>query len=596
MKIKAIRFLKIVVSIAVTILLSGCPEKLEADLIIKNVTIVDVENGLVKPAMDLAVSGDRIAAILPHKSDRQYPTGQVIDGSGKYLIPGLWDMHTHTWWAYKDFFPLLIANGVTGIREMFGSLENIKQIRAEIAAGEIPGPEIYSAGAIVDGDPAIWPGSDVAGSPEAGREYVRKQMAEGADFIKVYSLLDRQTYFAIADESKKQRIPFAGHIPAKVTIEEAVAAGQHTIEHAIGLLEYCSDKKDHYFAVMRGEKHDSLLSGRWAYMRRQKFIVDSFDAQKVADLAALLTDSNTWLCPTNTVNRSFAEMNDPEFRKDERTAYMPAVAMRGWDPTQDFRLRWRTEADYQISKDRYQLILSNTKILHDAGVKFLAGTDYPNPFCFPGFSLHDELQIFVDAGLSPLAALQTATLNPALFLQRNDDFGSVESGKIANLLLLNANPLDNIANTREIAAVVLRGRYHAGSALREKIEAIATRNSLPNIADEIYPLIGEQGIEAAIDHYRNLKQNRPGDFNFNQEQLNMLGYRLLNEKQQDIAIAIFQLNVEMFPRYGNGFDSLGDAFSAAGDTVRAIEAYRKAVELGMGEISGTKIKKLGGGD
>lgn len=453
--------------IIIAIGISGCQNVGKHDLIIKNANVIDVKSGTIHPSMDIVINADSITRITRHQ-DQTYHAVQIIDGTNQYLLPGLCDMHAHTWWGYKDFFPLLIANGVTGIREMAGNISEVKRIRKKIRNGTIVGPEIISAGAIIDGKPAAWPGSDEADTPEKGREFVRKQKKEGADFIKVYSLLEKNVYLAIADECKKQGISFSGHIPIKVTLEEAVAAGQQSVEHFDGIMEFMSSEKTYFYNVIRGNIKDTTLR------KSQNFLVQTFDKTKLDDLISLLSNNDVWIVPTWVPTRYILHFNDPDFLNDGRVDYMPEYVTGNWDPKRDRRYNTITDADYKPIGEWNRARLAITKPMLDGGVKFLAGTDYPNPYCFPGFSLHDELQIFVEeAGLTPLEALQTATINPAIFLKMETKLGSVEEGKLANLILLSANPLENINNTRQIEGVVLRGKYHDGSTLRKRLEEIA---------------------------------------------------------------------------------------------------------------------------
>lgn len=580
-----VHLLSVIISIVLT---TSCSEQIKGDLIIENVNIIDVNSGDVNKAMDVVIIGDSIASIKEHHNGT-YNTSLLIDGTDKYLIPGLWDMHTHTWWGYKDFFPLLIAHGVTGIREMFGDIETVKKIRNEIKSGEIIGPMIYSSGPIVDGKPAMWPGSVEADTPEKGREIVRQQKEAGADFIKVYSFLEKDVYKAIADECKKQGIKFSGHIPVKVTLQEAINSGHHSIEHFYGILEFMSSRREHFYNHQNGIINDSALEH---YPDQQGFLASTFDLNKLDSVFTILKDKNVWISPTSTVNRSFANINDPEFRNDDRVHYMPDYAISNWDPKKDFRLRNATDEDFENERRWYKKTLSIYKPMLDNGIKFLAGTDYPNPYTFPGFSIHDELQIFVeDAGFTPLEALQTATINPAIFLKKENEFGTIEMGKLASMVLLDKNPLENINNSRSVNAVIISGHYIDGRQLRENLKKIAAQNRLPKIKDVLFKIIENQGIDKAITEYHLLKKSKPDAYNFNVGQLNALGYELLGMKKFSEAIAIFELNTKKFPEDANAYDSLGDAYAANKETANAIKAYERAVALGF-NVSLPKIEAL----
>lgn len=431
-----------------------------AQTIISNVNVVDVEKGAIIESQTIYIKDDKIVSILPYDGI-QIEGDLNIDGTDKYLIPGLWDMHTHYNWNYSYATPLLLAHGITGIREMWGVIDSIKMIRKKIANEEMLGPDIYSAGVIIDGKPQIWPGSVGVGNAEEARAEVKKQIKQGVDFFKVYSLLNRQAYYAIVDESKKSGIPFAGHIPGAITFWEAIEAGQQSAEHLYGLLEVSSSQPE------------ILAEFSWADRlgeKKMRFVVETFDKDRFDSLKTVLANSETWLCPTLTVLRSIANLDDPTLLEDPRMGYMPGFFRQMWDPRRDFRFQSRGKAYYEASRTQYKLQLSLMGELADAGVKIIAGTDYPNPFCYPGFSLHDELQLMVEGGMSSKQALQTATINPAIFMDKEAEFGTIEVGKTASLVLLNADPLADIKNTTTINAVFLRGKYLDNNAVEDLLE------------------------------------------------------------------------------------------------------------------------------
>jgi hypothetical protein len=206
-------------------------------------------------------------------------------------------------------------------------------------------------------------------------------------------------------------------------------------------------------------------------------MLDTFSPKKAAVLFARLKRNHTWQCPTLTVLRSTAFINDANFRNDPRLKYMTSQMRTGWDPINDFRLKERTSEDYDLARQVYAKQLELVRLMNRAGVEFLAGTDTPNPYCFPGFSLHDELALLVQSGLTPMEALKAATINPARFLGMDQTLGTVEPGKIADLVLLDADPLQDITNTQKIRTVVMNGRAFDRKALNEllsEIEAAAS--------------------------------------------------------------------------------------------------------------------------
>jgi len=431
--------------------------------------------------MTVIVTGDQIAEI--GKTGRvKIPDGaQVIEAKGKFLIPGLWDMHVHAF--NRDlFFPLFIANGVTGIRDMFGPMPELaKQWRKDMDEGRLIGPRIFAAGPIVDGPKPIWPGSLAVSNAEEGRKAVDSLKKHGADFVKVYSLLGRDAYFAIADEARRQGIPFAGHVPLVVKAGEASDAGQKSIEHLTGVLTACSTDEDEMMKdmieVMSG---NDQRGGPFRVMSQQtRRMLETYSDKRAKELFNRFKRNGTWQVPTLIILRNVTYIDDPELAQDARLKYVPSYFKQSWDPKKDFRFRNRTPESITNQKLTYQKNFELVGAISRAGVGILAGTDLGNPYIYAGFSLHDELALLVKAGLTPAQALQAATINPAKYLGVLDRFGTVERGKLADLVLLDADPTKDIANTQKIDSVVLRGRLFTKSDLQEMLsraEAMANRN------------------------------------------------------------------------------------------------------------------------
>ena len=574
---KRLNFSLLIIALFSLICLS-CSKPLEGDLILSNVNIIDVISGDIQQEMDVSIKGDSIFRIIRHKAKTQYDANQVIDATDNYLIPGLWDMHTHTWWAYNEFSPLLLAYGITGVREMFGGdLASINKIKEDLANGNKVGPMIISSGPIVDGDPPTWGGSDVARTPEEGRKIVRDQKAAGADFVKVYFSLENDVYLAMADEAQKQSIPIGGHIPSKVSLEEALEAQHWGIEHGWGILDNCAD----HTAL---SEMDSLQTTRYnlqyAYDRMEK-VMQTFDDAKIDETLNLLTEKNVWICPTFVAHLGAIRELDINYPMDDHVYYMPEFVYAGWGIEKDSVLSDESARRIAIDSAFLNRFLSMTRSLANKNIRLLAGTDYPVPYTYPGISLHEELQVFVEkAGLTPLQALQSATWNPAIFMGKEAEMGSIETGKTASLVLLDKNPLEDINNTRSINAVIVAGNYLEGHVLRNEIDAIAAKNKLPKIWERLYTAIEDTNIDQAITLYHNLKQEQPDAYNFDEEQLNTLGYELLEAGKTEKAIKILRLNIKTYPDYANGYDSLGDAYMEAGMKQEAIAAWEKAVAKG----------------
>jgi imidazolonepropionase-like amidohydrolase len=439
-------------------------------IVINNVSVVDVRSGTILPDQTVILERNHIASVGPSKSAKYPRNVPSVNGHGYFLIPGLWDMHVHL--VFGDWFPvaqnitlpMLIANGVTGVRDMGSELETVQAWRNEIEAGRMLGPRIFTSGPMLDGPKPRFPSSIAVATAEDGRRAVVSLKQRGADFIKLQSLIPREAVFAIADEAKKQEIAFEGHVPDSVRASEMSEAGMKSFEHLIGIFEGSSPNEDEF---LKGGK----TVGRF---------LESYDTARAAALAGLLAKNQTWQCPTLVWERGGNLIDATDFAKDGRAKYVPAPwKNKTWKMFTDEILKGYGTDDLAARKKFIEKELEVVQLLHKAGVPFLAGTDTPpGVYVFPGFSLHEELQRFVAAGFTPLEALQTATLNPARFLGMEEQLGTIEKGKLADMVLLNANPLEDISNTQKIAAVIVNGQYYSGKDLEKMlagVEAAARR-------------------------------------------------------------------------------------------------------------------------
>lgn len=455
----------------------------EPSLVLTHVTVIDVtatdSRRASKPNHTVVMTGSRITAIGKPGKVRIPAGAQVVDASGRFLIPGLWDMHVHTLVEGRPeyFFPLFIANGVTGLRDMGGSLpwERIQQIRREIADGKLLGPRFGAvAGRILDGPGGRLDVSVTAATAGEGRQLVQSFKQQGADFIKVYNLLPRDVYLAIVDEAKKQGLPVAGHPPFSMTAAEVSDLGQKSIEHTADLFTSCSRDE----AALRQELRERAQAGGDSNAARvpvEMKAVAGYDERKAADLFARFVRNGTWLCPTLAVRRPTTSASLGQIDSDVRLKYIPPSIRESWRNA--FTQRIAPSGDVAQRERRFQKTLEIVGAMQRAGVGILAGTDLPNPYVFPGFSLHDELALLVQAGLTPIQALQAATIHPAEFLGLSTSLGTVERGKIADLVLLEADPLEDITNTQRIRAVVVNGRYLPKETLQKMLaEAEAGAN------------------------------------------------------------------------------------------------------------------------
>jgi imidazolonepropionase-like amidohydrolase len=562
-------------------------------------TVIDATGGPVQPDATVVIANERIVAV--GKSAELHPptNATVVDATGKFLIPGLWDMHVH--WYDQDYLPLFIANGVTGIRIMWGMPVH-HQWRKEIEQGTLLGPRLLLASAIIDGPKPFWPGSIAVSNAAEGQKAVQQERQNGADFIKVYSSLPRDAYFAIAHEADKEGIPFVGHVPHSISVKEASEAGQKSIEHLDGILSACSSHEADLRAMAQETLATNLSSNKSIHdanpgRQRTLFMLQTFSATKAEALFAEFKTNHTWQCPTLTVLHNIVFLDDPTLAADSRLKYIPGELKSIWNPETggDARFVNLTPEDFALGKKVFQKQLELVGALQRAGVEILAGTDTGNPYCLPGFGLHDELGLLVKAGLTPMEALQTATRNPARFMGREKDLGTIEPGKLADLVLLNDNPLSDIANTRKIANVVYGGKLFTRTALDDMLTRVEklTGNSRASIAGVLFKTIRDKNIEAAIRQYHQLKSSAADRYDFSEPELNYLGYQLMSMKRIKEAIQILKLNADAYPQSANVYDSLGEAYLNDGDNRLAAENYAKSLQLDP-ENHGTmeKLKQL----
>ncbi|MGH9851882.1 MAG: amidohydrolase family protein [Blastocatellia bacterium] len=553
-------------AVAVWMLAFGSLQSAPApELIIRHVTVIDVAGTRTQANQRITVQGGRILAIEPEQATAPR-AAMVIDATGKFLIPGLWDMHAHLVMypglpqredVTEVVFPLFIANGVLGVRDMGApEVTRMVRLREEIETGKRLGPHLVVTGRQFDGvNVTDWTKQRITNTAEA-RQAVRALKEAGADFVKVYQGLSLETYRAIAEESTRVGLPFAVHMPLALTAREAIEAGPSTIEHmgSGALHKVCysylpegaapppdteprqtARLKEAVNAAFAGQPaadvwaegtrawlNSALGKGALATLQRELDLVESLvvlrrqtvaagielavrarqakgertykfviDQQgkidwladepdvllpgRLQQLAEMLIAHRVWVTPTLTPLRSLVARSELMKRPDPRLVYVHPEVRRQLDPANDPRYRDWTNFEWDLMKRLYARDAQLAVLLHKAGVRLLAGTDAVTDYCMPGFGLHDELALLVQAGLSPGEALRTATLNPAEFLGREKEFGSIAVGKRADLVLLERNPLNDIRNTTSVWGVIQAGQYLDRAGLDRMLEAVRKR-------------------------------------------------------------------------------------------------------------------------
>ncbi len=435
-------------------------------------TVINPGTSSVQANRTVVITGDHITSVSDAAKFQPPKNARVIDATGQYLIPGLWDMHVHS--AFGDWFPggrdiilpLFIANGVTGVRDMGGDAPVLFEWRKEITDGKIVGPRMVISGPMLDGylpnGKLRFPSSVAITTPGSAIAAVDLLKTQGVDFIKVQSVISHDAYLAAAAEAHKQGLPIVGHVPDKVRIREVVEAGQKSIEHLMGIFEGCSTEEGKF------------IKGKGSL----KLLLTTQDQQRCDSLTKLLAKNQTWQVPTLAWQRGGTFLDQRDLKHQPLDKYVPAYWRDvTWRRFTDEMMPDLLRDPLALRQEYFARNLQMVGALHHAGVPFMAGTDTaPGVYIMPGFSLHDELANFVEAGFTPMESLQTATSNPAKFLRMEASFGSVEPGKVADLVLLRANPLEDIRNTQKINVVIAHGRLFDRGGLDQilmRVEAAA---------------------------------------------------------------------------------------------------------------------------
>jgi imidazolonepropionase-like amidohydrolase len=396
--------------------LSASAQKNDA-LVLTHITIIDCTGAPAQPESTVVIAQGHITAVGPSDGIKIPAGTRVVDATGKFLIPGLWDMHGHLTDATEDAFPLLIMNGVTGVRDMGGDLAQLDRWRSEIDKGSRVGPHIIRAGPLVDGPKEGVSNRLTVRTPEEARQAVHTLTTKGVDFIKVHNALPPEAFFALMDEAHKEHISVAVHLPKNVSSAEASDAGVASLEHVETLTENALWRK--------GATAKTIEQG-----------LDEILGPIGQDLFQRFVKNGTWYVPTLVAyERGFVLWSD----------------------------------DSESVKPRLDIHEKNIEVIrmmHKAGVEIMAGSDFSDWALVPGVDLHNELALLVEAGFTPMEALQAATLNPAKFLGRTDTYGTIQVGRAADLVLLDMNPLEDISHTRKIHAVVLGGTFYPLASMR----------------------------------------------------------------------------------------------------------------------------------
>jgi hypothetical protein len=455
----------------------AAPERLDHPVALRHVSVLTMTGRDGAPLHDqtVVVDGGRVVAVVP---DGTYtaPVGREIDLTGKWSLPGLADMHVHMYDVGEA--ALYLANGVTTVRNMFGDPWHLAY-RRRFEGGTMLGPRMVTTTPIVDGampetGRPMWPGSAFLTDPNDARRKVDQWMDRGYDQLKTYSFLDHDSLAALGKACADADFVLTGHCPRVMTFEEAMDRGQRCFEHLTN--------------IQKGLIRDpDAMPPQSEPLARATYAVANFDHDGLVRLADRMAAADVWNCTTLVVWQGMGGAFDPASRQDPHLRFVTDTTLATWDPANDFRMRSIPAERHAeiLESDRIlnEWFLAVTSTLHDAGAPLLVGTDNPNPYVIPGFSVHDELDNFVRAGLTPLEAIEAATVAPARFLGEERISGIVSAGARADLVVTDRDPRSDLTTLRSPRMVLVNGfvldRTELDAMLqRREAEVIARREAL----------------------------------------------------------------------------------------------------------------------
>ena len=406
--------------------LACLPQSTSYDIVIKNISIIDVQNAKILPKQTIYIKGETISKIERRKSNKKIISDTIIDGTGKFILTGFWDMHIHICWknSLNNLFPTLLNYGITGVRDMGGSVSILNEFKQQIKVNPHSGPNIFGAGPILDGEKPVHPDFSIPLTPQNVKQVLDSLYTENVDFLKVYSLLPKSILDSIATYAKEKNIPFAGHVSEYLTPEEASKLGQKSFEHLNRLEDLHTD------------------------------------TSRLSEFIKLAKSNNTWLCPTLIIYKRKYEFSKGIFFKHSLNNELDVDLINEWEQVKISKQnKFLNKAEALKAQNRYENQKKLVKCFYDGGMPFLLGTDFAGmQFIYPGYSLHEEMVLLQDIGIPPFEILKIASFNPAVFLGITDLYGTVEENKIADLIILNKNPSIDINNTLDIEMVIKSGK------------------------------------------------------------------------------------------------------------------------------------------
>ena len=464
----------LIFSLLFTFLNLACSSKVKQhyDLVIQNGKLIDLETGKLT-TQNIFISNGRIINVVASKDSEPFETKEIIDAQGKFILPGFWDNHAHFRGrdslinANKNFLNLFIANGITTVRDAGGDLTtSILEWRKQISEGDLVGPTIFTSGPKIDGVAATWDGSlEVENEIDVNNALDILQRIP-SDYVKIYdSKISGQMYLKTIAEAEKRDLITSGHMPFTIELNQAVDSGIDAIEHLYYVMKGCASNEAEVTKRLQNKE-----IGFWDAMPLLMSHYDDAAAQKTF---YHLKGHEVYVVPTLHIGKTLSYLDEVDHTNDEYLKYMSPGIIKTYDGRIN-RVKNASEKTIADRKDLDAFFGKLAKSLHDAGVGLLAGSDSGafNSYTYPGISLHQELQEMVANGISPLDALKTSAYNGSKFLKKDEDYGSITIGKIADLVILDANPLENIKNTQQISSVIKEGKTYSKGQLDVLLQAV----------------------------------------------------------------------------------------------------------------------------
>lgn len=465
---------KLLVLAALSLAACKHEKSVQFDILIENVNVVDTGTGAVVKGQSIGIIKGSIAKIAPYETTEGWVAPETVDAKDNYVIPGLWDMHVHFGGGdtliteNKNLLPLYIANGVTTVRDCAADISpEVLKWKKEIHAGALLGPSIFTAGPKLEGKNSIWPGDLEIENEQELEQALDSLDRLQVDFVKITdNALEPGLFLKSIQEATKRGYRTSGHIPFELTIDEASRAGQRTVEHMGYMLKAGSSKEEEIITSYRAGEIDRATA--------QMQLDQSFDRAVAVAKYRQLGQNGTAVVPTLIGSSITSFLDQDDHLSDEELAYLGPGLIKTYDWRID-RANRASPEEIEARHERYRKMVGLLPLILESGMDIIAGTDagFLNSFIYPGFALHEELQIFVDGGLTPLQALQASVVNGPKYFGLSDRYGSVEEGKVADLLILDHNPILDIGATREIHSLVKGNKLFSRAQLDHILEQVA---------------------------------------------------------------------------------------------------------------------------